>query len=139
MGTLPAAFESVNERGLCRPAATEFRGTSALRARRSGRERFGTETMKGEMAMNEHLPQVGAPDPELKNSLVLDEFESDEHAGPRDTDVEQGACYFNGREYPVGTYVQSGSEILQCTERGAWIRKGERETSPVRPLHARGA
>ena len=86
--------------------------------------------------MKEHLLQVGAPDPELKNSLVLDEFEYDEQAGPRDTEVEQAACYFNGSEYPIGTYVQSGSEIQQCAERGVWIRKGERETSPFSPLDA---
>ena len=87
--------------------------------------------------MKEHLPQVGAPDPELNNSLVLDESEYDEQAGPRDTELEQGVCYFNGSEYPIGTYVQSGSEILQCTGRGVWVRKGERESSPIRPLDAR--
>jgi hypothetical protein len=89
-----------------------------------------------EKPMSEHLRQVGAPDPELRNSLVLDEFEYDEQAGPRDTEVEQATCYFNGSEYPIGAYVQSGSEILQCAGRGVWIRKGERETPPLRPLHA---
>jgi hypothetical protein len=84
-----------------------------------------------ERPMNEHLREVGAPDPELKNSLVLDEFEFDEQAGPRDNEVEQAICYFNGGEYPIGTYVQSGSEILQCTA-GGWIRKAERETAPPR-------
>jgi hypothetical protein len=77
--------------------------------------------------MNGHLPQVGAPDPELKNSLVLDEYEYDERAGPRDTELEEPVCYFNGSSYPIGTYVQSGSEVLQCTGRGVWARKGERE------------
>jgi hypothetical protein len=85
--------------------------------------------------MNQHLHQVGAPDPEAKNSLVLDESEFDEHAGPRDSEAAQAACYFNGSEYPIGTYVQSGSEILQCTAVG-WIRKGERDTAPSRPFHA---
>ena len=81
--------------------------------------------------MNERLPQVGAPDPELKNSLILDEFEHDEQAGPRDIEVEQAVCYFNGVEYSIGAYVQSGSEILQCAGRGVWMRKGEREAPPI--------
>jgi hypothetical protein len=36
-------------------------------------------------------------------------------------------CYFNGEAFPIGAYVQSGSEVLQCTDRGVWTRKGERE------------
>jgi hypothetical protein len=91
----------------------------------------GRSAQMKEQRMKEHLPQVGAPDPELKNSLILDEFEHDELAGPRDIEVEEAACCFNGVEYPIGTYVQSGSEILQCTGRGVWIRKGERETPPI--------
>jgi hypothetical protein len=82
--------------------------------------------------MNTHLPQVGAPDPELRTSLILDESEHDEQAGPRDTEIEQSECYFNGDAYPLGTYVQSGSEVLQCTERGVWTRKGEREAPALR-------
>jgi hypothetical protein len=28
--------------------------------------------------------------------------------------------------YALGDYVRSGSEVLQCAERGVWVRKGER-------------
>jgi hypothetical protein len=73
-----------------------------------------------------HLAQVGAPDPELNNSPIVDGPEDDE-AAPRDIEIEQGRCYFNGTAYPIGTFVQSGDEILQCVERGVWARRGERE------------
>ena len=74
-----------------------------------------------------HLLQVGAPDPELVNSPIVDDSEHDEHAGPRDTELELGCCYFNGETYPIGTYVDSGGEVLQCIGRGVWARMGERE------------
>ncbi len=73
------------------------------------------------------LPQVGAPDPELRNSPIIDDSEYDEQAGSRDLELEEGVCYFNGAAYPIGTYVQSGSELLQCTGGGVWVRSGERE------------
>jgi len=77
--------------------------------------------------MKEPLPQVGAPDPELKNPPIIDESEFDEQAASRDLEIEQGVCYFNGEEYPIGAYVQSGAELLQCTGGGVWTRKDERE------------
>lgn len=79
--------------------------------------------------MNESLRQVGAPDPELKSSPIIDEYEYGEEATSRDIEIEQGAssCYFNGEAFAIGTYVQSGSEVLQCTAGGVWMRKAERE------------
>lgn len=76
--------------------------------------------------MKTELPQVGAPDPELKNSAIIDEFEYDEHAASRDLESEEGICHFNSIEFPIGTYVLSGSEVLQCNGRGVWVRKGEK-------------
>ena len=73
------------------------------------------------------LIQVGAPDPELRNSPILDESELDEQAASRDLELEEGVCYFNGSIYPLGAYVLSGSELLQCTEGGVWTPKGEKE------------
>ena len=74
------------------------------------------------------VPQVGAPDPESKTSPIVDESQyDDEEAGARDLEIEQGACYFNGAVFAIGAYVQSGSELLQCTAGGVWTRKGERE------------
>jgi len=76
--------------------------------------------------MDEKLPQVGAPDPELNTSPIVDESEYDEHAGSRDLELEEGECYFNGKPYPIGAYVLSGSEVLQCTGRGVWFKRGEK-------------
>ena len=70
--------------------------------------------------------KVGAPDPELKNSPILDDYELDEQAGARDLELEEGVCYFNGRQFSIGDFVQSGDEVLECAGRGVWVRKGER-------------
>lgn len=67
------------------------------------------------------VADVGAPDPELKNSPILDsEIEEGEFAG-----VEEGAqvCYFNGVRFPSGDYICSGDELLRC-ENGVWVRSG---------------
>lgn len=73
--------------------------------------------------MTEHVnvPDVGAPDPELKNSPIFDR-ESEEFE-MLDLELESGVCYFNGVDYANGAYVCSGNELLHC-ERGVWIRKG---------------
>ena len=73
--------------------------------------------MKGKLMKNE-LPQVGASDPQLETSTIIDESEYDEHAASRDLETEEGACHFNGTSFPIGTYVLSGSELLQCNDRG---------------------
>lgn len=78
--------------------------------------------------MAEHVVQVGAPDPERRTSPILDEFEE----LSLDMELEAGACYFNDISYPMGTYVQSGDEVLHCEERGIWVRKGEQR--PDTPL-----
>jgi hypothetical protein len=76
--------------------------------------------------MKREIPQVGAPDPELDTSPIIDESEYDEAAGSPDLELEAPACVFNGEAFPIGAYVQSGSELLECTGRGVWLRKGER-------------
>jgi hypothetical protein len=72
--------------------------------------------------MTDHVPQVGAPDPELKTSPIFDE---DEEAS-LDLELESGVCYFNNAAYKIGQYVLSGHELLRCEGRGVWIREGER-------------
>lgn len=68
------------------------------------------------------VTDVGAPDPELENSPVLDsEMEEGEFAG---ADAETQVCYFNGVLFPSGDYVRSGDELLRC-ENGVWVRCGE--------------
>ena len=71
--------------------------------------------------MTDHVTQVGAPDPELKNSPIFDEQEEIS----LDLELEAGACYFNNVAYPIGQFVLSGSELLHCEERGVWVRRGE--------------
>jgi hypothetical protein len=68
-----------------------------------------------------HVPQVGAPDPELRTSPILDE---DEELST-DEELEAGVCYFNNSSYAIGQYVLTGSDLLQCQERGVWVRTGE--------------
>ncbi len=71
--------------------------------------------------MTVHLPHVGAPDPELNTSPIIDEYDDIS----LDLELETGACYFNNFLYPIGQYVLSGSELLHCEGRGVWIRRGE--------------
>jgi hypothetical protein len=71
--------------------------------------------------MTAHLPQVGAPDPELKTSPIFDQ--DDEIS--LDLELEAGVCYFNDAAYRLGEYVLSGNEVLRCEGRGVWMREGE--------------
>lgn len=67
------------------------------------------------------VADVGAPDPELENSPVIDsEIEEGEFAS-----IDQGVrvCYFNGVRFAMGDYVCSGDELLRC-ENGVWVRCG---------------
>ncbi len=79
--------------------------------------------------MPKNLPQVGAPDPELKTSPIFDEYDEE---GLAEFDVETGVCYFNGETYPIGEYVLSGSELLRCERRGVWVREGEMRPERLR-------
>ena len=73
--------------------------------------------MAGEPAGREarHLVQrarlLGAPDPELNTSPIVDESQ---------------LGHFNNEEFPIGTFVQSGDEVLECTGRGVWERRGDK-------------
>jgi hypothetical protein len=69
-----------------------------------------------------HLVQVGAPDPELKTSPIFDEPDDER---PEDLEAESAVCYFNNAEYPIGSQVLSGNEVLSCQGRGVWVRIGE--------------
>jgi hypothetical protein len=76
------------------------------------------------MHLKDALPQVGAPDPELKNSPIVDHSEYDDRDGLSDVELESGACYFNGETFAIGDTVRSGSDVLECAPRGVWVRKG---------------
>ena len=69
------------------------------------------------------LIQLGAPDPELKNSPILEE--SDEEFGlPTGAPDEAAYCYFNNIAYPNGQKACSGSGELICCVDGVWVRQG---------------
>jgi len=66
---------------------------------------------------------VGAPDPELKTSPILEE--GDEEFDVLAQEVEDlPNCYFNNVSYADGSYVCSGSSALLHCEKGIWRREG---------------
>ncbi len=66
-------------------------------------------------------PDVGAPDPEQRNSPI---FDTDDDKMSLDLEFEEGVCYFNNQTYNIKDYVCSGNELLRCEERGVWVREG---------------
>ncbi|HFC53461.1 MAG TPA: hypothetical protein ENJ43_03405 [Gammaproteobacteria bacterium] len=74
------------------------------------------------MTGGRQVQQVGAPDPELKNSPIADEA-SDEFEVLRQELPGEPGCYFNSRSYPNGSYVCSGGTLLRC-DYGIWVRQG---------------
>ena len=73
--------------------------------------------------------QVGAQDPELLNSPIAEEVDEDTDVVRQQVPGEP-VCYFNGAEYPHGTYVASGTTVLQCSY-GVWIESGSAD--PANP------
>ena len=75
------------------------------------------------MTSEQITTQVGAPDPELNTSpIVEDSDENYEVAAQKVEDLP--VCYFNNSSYPDGKYVCSGSgELLRCNS-GLWVREG---------------
>lgn len=69
------------------------------------------------------VEQVGAPDPERRNSMIIDDVADDDLDGVDLDSVEFASCHFNDRAYPSGQQVCSGDELLRC-EHGKWLRIG---------------
>lgn len=69
-----------------------------------------------------HAPVVGAPDPELRTSLIIEETDEDFEVLEQEA-PETGMCYFNDIAYREGQRVCSGNELLRC-QGGAWVREG---------------
>jgi hypothetical protein len=65
--------------------------------------------------------QVGAPDPNLKTSPILD----DDERGEIEPEGSGAFCWFNGVASRAGDYVLSGHEVLRCESPGLWVRQGE--------------
>ena len=68
------------------------------------------------------ISQVGAQDPELRNSPIAEEEDEDTDVVRQQVPGEP-VCYFNGGEYPHGAFVASGSQLLKCSY-GIWIESG---------------
>lgn len=75
------------------------------------------------MAERIPVPHVGAPDPERRNSPIIDEAADDDQDGMDPDSVEFAGCYFNDVRHDHGRHVCSGDELLRC-ERGKWLRIG---------------
>jgi len=75
------------------------------------------------MAIQHQPIGLGAPDPELKTSPILEE-RGDEFDSLIHEDEELPECYFNNVAYADQTYICSGSSALLRCEKGVWVRKG---------------
>lgn len=71
--------------------------------------------------MPDRISDVGAPDPELKTSPIVDEAEDDS----MERELESGLCYFNGTSYSIGQYVRTGAEVMRCEPPDVWVAVGE--------------
>jgi hypothetical protein len=81
--------------------------------------------------LNQHrsIPQVGAQDPELRNSPIAEEEDEDTDTVRQQVPGEP-VCWYNGGEYRHGDYVASGSQVLRCAY-GVWVEAGS--TDPRNP------
>jgi hypothetical protein len=68
-------------------------------------------------------PQVGAPDPERRNSPIQTDPEQSFELLREQVGDEAAACYFNDVQYANETLIMSGSTCLRC-ERGVWVDAG---------------
>jgi hypothetical protein len=72
--------------------------------------------------MSNGVIDVGAQDPELRNSPIADETDEDMEA-LRETIPGDDFCYFNGTPYENGALVKSGTVRLRC-DYGIWVPAG---------------
>lgn len=75
------------------------------------------------MAERIAVAKVGAPDPEKRNSMIIDESGDNDQEGVDPDSVAFAGCYFNDVDYPDASHVCSGDELLRC-DKGKWIRIG---------------
>lgn len=74
--------------------------------------------------MDRDLENLGSPDPELRNSPIVDE--TDEEFDVLRQELEEPVCYFNDRVFGDGEYIRSGSTRLRC-DKGLWVPAGNVE------------
>jgi hypothetical protein len=61
---------------------------------------------------------VGAQDPELKNSPVAWESDEDTEA-LREEEPGEAVCFFNGQAFDHEAVIKTGTELLRC-DHGIW-------------------
>ena len=74
------------------------------------------------MNVRPRLHEVGALDPELRNSPIAQELDEDVDTLSQQVPGEP-VCYFNGRSFANGRYISSGGQVLRCRY-GVWIDAG---------------
>ena len=70
--------------------------------------------------------QVGAQDPELKNSPIAEEGDDETEVLKQEMPGE-AVCFFNNQSYSNDSIVCSGSALLRC-DYGIWVREGSCDT-----------
>lgn len=77
--------------------------------------------------MTQRTPQLGALDPERKNSPVA--WEADEDTETlREVVPDEAVCFFNDQAFGHGTVVKSGTALLRC-DHGLWLPAGPTDES----------
>lgn len=79
--------------------------------------------------MTSNTLDLGAQDPELKNSPVAWEGE-EETETLRESVPGEPTCFFNDRAYEHGALIRSGSAMLKC-DHGLWVPAGP--SDPTNP------
>ena len=79
------------------------------------------------MRPESRIPQVGAQDPELRNSPIAEEEDEDTDVVRQQVPGEP-VCWYNGRDYRNGAYVRSGTQLLKCSY-GVWQDSGSADPS----------
>ena len=70
-----------------------------------------------------HPQQVGAVDPERRNSPIQSDPEQSFELLREQVGDEAPCCYFNDVRYEEGALVMSGSTCMRC-EQGIWVEVG---------------
>lgn len=76
--------------------------------------------------MNRRTPDLGAQDPELRNSPIVWESE-EEPQGLRESIPGEPVCFFNDEAYSHNTVIKSGTTLLRC-DYGLWVPAGPSDT-----------
>ena len=74
--------------------------------------------------MTEYKPtMVGAPDPELKTSPIVEDTDDDNNVLAQEIE-DLPFCLFNNVSFDDGAYVCSGSGTMLRCDKGLWVSKG---------------